>query len=150
MFWLASVATSNSTSRFAASSGTTARWKSTPFSSCILPTFATHLSSSSTGTGSSQSKRSLHNSCRSSLRPAVIGVIRPRGSNTPATRPVNVRLVNVWLSAALRSPATGSGRLPRDALPSLTGPMSSLILSGSVAQRYPASPTCTPSADTLS
>ena len=109
-----------------------------------------HLSSSSGGTTSSQSSCNLHSSCKSSLRPAVTGVARPMGSKMLATRPVSTLFVKQAARAALYSPDTGSGRRPRRALPNLGGPMSSWILSSSGAQRYPASPTCVPSAETLS
>ena len=146
--WLASDRTIKLSLVLAASSGMTALLKLISFKSCIVAILATHMSKSSFGTSSSQSNFLVHRSCRSNFKLAVRGVAKPKGSNTLATRPVSVRLVKHLLRAWPKSPATGSGICPRLALPSLGGPMSSRMTSSSGRQRYPASPTCTPSADT--
>jgi hypothetical protein len=111
-FWLASVCTSSSILVLTASSGITDRWKVTPVRAWICFMFLTHWSNSSSGTLSSQSSFSSQSLCRSSLNPAVTGVASPRGSNTPATRPVNTlgeggpQCLLVVASDLFRSPAT--------------------------------------------
>merc|ERR1711951_348780 len=110
--------------------------------------WCTHLSSSSSGSGSSQSTLRSHNDEKSSLYWTERGAKRFRGSHRPANLLKTVRFVKLLLSAGLKSPLSNSGSFPRFTLPKKRGLTSACMRSGSVCQIIPTIPTVLPSLET--